>query len=134
MGGLPKARTILKADAAVSALLAVLLLLSPTGILALLDLPAPALWAPLAGVLTGAFAVALAAAPAAGPPAARVVCGAAAVANLGSAAVIVAGLGSGTLGTGFLGAALLGLLAVVRLGFGALEAVYWGRLKGAARG
>lgn len=142
MGGLPKARIILRADAALSALLAALLLLSPTGLLALLDLPDPThpaaapgawLWAQIAGLTTGAFAVALATAPAAGPPAARVVCGAAAVANLGSAALIVAALGSGTLGTGFAGAALLALVAVARLGFGTLEAIYWGRLRGAAR-
>lgn len=134
MGGLAKARTILKIDAAVSAALAVVLLLSPTGLPALLDLPpaAPALWAQSAGILLAAFAVALATAPAAGPAAARVVCAAGAVANLGSVAVIFAALGSGTLESGFLGAGLLALLAVVRLALGALEALYWGRLKGAA--
>lgn len=134
MGGLPKARVILKADAALSAALGLLLLLAPAGMLAALDLPAPVpgLWTHLCGVMLLGFAVALAQAAPAGPAAARVVCGAAAVVNLASVAVIFAALGSETLGIGFLGAGLLALLAVVRLGFGALEAVYWGRLKGAA--
>lgn len=138
MGGLPKARIILRADALLSALSGLALLaLAPFGVLRSLGIAAGtlALWPQLVGLLLLALAAALATATAAGPAAARVVCGAAAIANLGAVALVIGALGSPSATPGVEGTTAAGLaaLAVARLALGTLEALYWGRLKGAAR-
>ncbi|GAA0576947.1 hypothetical protein [Caenispirillum bisanense] len=130
MGGLPKARVILRLDAILSALTGLALL----GLAPFLAGPQTlVLWPQAAGILLLALAAALATPAAAGPAAARVVCGAGAIANLGTAAVVVGALGGASAASlGGAAAAGAALLAVVRLALGVLEALYWGRLKGAA--
>lgn len=122
-GGLPKARHVLKLDAAFRAVLGAGLLTAP------LWLAPPALFAQGAGVLLLAWAVVLVTAVPAGAPATRVVVAGNAAGSLGLVALIVAWLGSGSLSGGFLASGLLAVAALGLLGFGVMSALYWGRLR-----
>lgn len=128
-GGLPKARHVLKADAAFRAVVGLGLLAGP-----LYAGPGVAgLATQGAGVLALGWAVVLATIVAAGAPATRVVVGGNALASLGGVAVVVGWMGSDTLGGGFVASGLLAVLALGLLGFGVMSGLYWGRLRQAAR-
>lgn len=125
-GPLPKARHVLKADAAFRAVLGLVLVAAAPFVLS-----GPAVFAQAAGVLLLGWAVVLRGAVAAGAPAVRLVAAGNAVASLAGVAVIFGWLSSVDKGVGFAATAPAAAVALALLVSGVFSALYWGRLKNA---
>ncbi|WP_404382758.1 hypothetical protein [Caenispirillum salinarum] len=124
-GPLPKARTVLKADAAFRAVLGLVLLAG-----APLVLEGAAVFAQAAGALLVGWAVALKGAVATGAPAVRLVAGGNAVASLLGVVVVFSWMPAAGAAGGFAATAPAAVVALALLVFGVFSALYWGRLKG----